>query len=387
MDTVYTEQKNCSGCGYCQYVCAKHAITLKEDSDGYVYPEINQSLCVECGACRKTCPQMKPEIAKPLKTYSAYRESEQKRERSSSGGVFAAVAEKFLGEHAYVCGAAFDDNFNLEQRIISTKEELNPLLGSKYVQSNLSEVLPEIEERCKTEKVLFCGTPCQVNAVKQIVSKSDNLYTIDIICHGVPPLRMFQSFLKTLFPNAVSYNFRDKKQGWSFDALAIDKDGKRHQIKHRNSSWMSTYFGGTFYRESCFACPFANEQRCGDLTIGDFWGIIRQHPELKRRLDIDKGVSCILVNTERGKEMLQGTDLVLYDTAYDAIRDGNGPLNHPSKVNPDRRERYFAQWRKHYEWADVDAYWKKNERKIPMVLWAYLPKRVKNSLRIIFHYR
>ena len=387
MDTVYREEKNCSGCGYCVHICTKKAISLKENTDGYIFPVINQDQCINCGICRKTCPQMHPMLVKPIKTYSAYRKSEQKREVSSSGGVFASVAEKFLDAHAYVCGAAFDTGFDLKQRMIATHEELKPLLGSKYVQSKLLEALPEIKEYCKTRKVLFCGTPCQVNAVKQYVSNPDNLYTIDIICHGVPPLRMFLSFLKTLYPNAASYNFRDKNQGWSFDAMAIDKDGKKHQIKHRNSSWMSTYFGGTFYRESCFSCPFANEQRCGDLTIGDFWGIIRQHPELKRRLDIDKGVSCILVNTEKGKEMLQETDLVLYDTAYEAIRDGNGPLNHPSKVSQERREKYFAQWRKHYNWADVDAYWKKNERKIPMVLWAYLPKRVKNSLRIVFHYR
>ena len=310
-----------------------------------------------------------------------------KSRNGSIQGVFAAVAEKFLREHAYVCGAAFDEKFDLKQRMISTAEELKPLLGSKYVQSNLSEALLEIKNLCRTEKVLFCGTPCQVNAVKQCVSNTDNLYTIDIICHGVPPQRMFQSFLKTLYPNAASYNFRDKKQGWSFDAVAIDKDGKKHHIKHRNSSWMSTYFGGTFYRESCFSCPFANEQRCGDLTIGDFWGIIRQHPELKHRLDIDKGVSCILVNNEKGKDMLRETDLVLYDTEYEAIRDGNGPLNHPSKFDQERRNRYFAEWRKNYDWTDVDAYWKKNERKILMVLWAYLPKRVKNTLRIVFHYR
>ena len=387
MDTVYTESEKCSGCGYCLYICKKKAISMREDSDGYIYPVIDQALCIDCGVCRKTCPQLKPKLVTPVETYSAYRKSEKKREASSSGGAFAAVAEKFLREHAYVCGAAFDENFNLKQRIITSSEDLKPLLGSKYVQSSLSEVFPVIKERCKTDKVLFCGTPCQVNAIKQFVSNSNNLYTIDIICHGVPPLKMFQAFLTALYPNAESYNFRDKRQGWSFDALAIDKNGKKHQIKHRNSSWMSTYFGGTFYRESCFSCPFANEQRCGDLTIGDFWGIIRQHPELKHKLNIDKGVSCILVNNEKGKEMLQGTDLVLYDTAYAAIRDGNGPLNHPSKVRPERREKYFTQWRIKHDWADVDAYWKKNERKIPMVLWAYLPKGLKNALRIVFHYR
>ena len=196
MDTVFTGIEKCCGCGYCLHICKKKAISLKEDSDGYIYPVIDQALCIDCGMCRKTCPQLKPELVTPIKTYSAYRKSEQKREASSSGGAFAAVAEKFLNENAYVCGAAFDENFNLNQRMIASIEELKPLLGSKYVQSSLSEVLPIIKERCQTEKVLFCGTPCQVNAVKKFVSNTENLYTIDIICHGVPPLKCFMLFWK-----------------------------------------------------------------------------------------------------------------------------------------------------------------------------------------------
>ncbi len=387
MEKVYSSRENCSGCGYCSHICPRKAISLKENSDGYVYPVIDQELCIDCGACRKTCPQMSPQTAVPVRSYIAYRQSEEKRKESSSGGAFAAVAEKFLSDHAYVCGAAFDDRFDLRQRIISDITELRPVLGSKYVQSSLKEVMPEIKELCKTNKVLFCGTPCQVNAIKQYTDHSDNLFTIDIVCHGVPPLKMFQSFLRTLYPNAKEYCFRDKRQGWSFDASAKDTNGKEHRIKHRNSSWMSTYFGGVFYRESCFSCPFANEKRCGDLTIGDFWGILKQHPELKRKLNIDAGVSCIIVNNKRGAEMLQETDLVLYDTSYDAIRSGNGPLNRPSPLNSKRREVYFEQWRRNHEWKDVDAYWKKKERKLLMVLWAYLPKRLKNSLRIFFNYR
>lgn len=346
---IQNTKENCCGCGACVNICPKKAITLKEDECGFKYPAIDFSKCINCGLCKKVCNYKKErETKKPsnVKAYLAINKNKEKLLKSSSGGLFIAIAEKIIEENGIVYGCALDDLTPHHIRV-TTKDELTKLQGSKYVQSDLENCFKLVLKDLKDgKKVLFTGTPCQIDGLNGYLNNTeyDNLFTIDIICHGVPNKKMFHDYIK--YVEAVehkkikSFYFRDKSRGWGLNAKILYKDNTKKIIPSYQSSFYQLFLDSMIYRKNCYSCPYAGTKRVGDITIGDFWGAKKEHPEIKNSININDGVSCLIVNSKKGNQMLKGMndDLFLIESDYKKISDHNKQLNKPSQESKYREQ-------------------------------------------------
>lgn len=360
---------------------------LLPDELGYIIPIVDNTKCNDCGLCVKTCViENSSDLKMPLYTFGAVRSDKNLVALSSSGGVFAAVAEKAIREGDwYVAGSTLDSNVSAVHTLVDSIDCLKPLYGSKYVQSETGDIYKEVKAKlAEGKKVLFSGTPCQVAAVTRYTKNHPNLFTVEVICHGVANNEMFNSYLDMYGRNDIQrFYFRDKGQGWSFNNKIVYKNGKEKKINRRISSYMTYFLKGEAYRDSCYQCPYAKAERGADITIGDFWGILQTRPDLNEKIDIEKGVSCLLVNTEKGVEIVKTAALDLYDVEYDSIRKENGPLNEPSHHSL-RRDAILSEWSKHKNWNDVHTYWKKNDRKLIFMLWSLVPISLQHKIRVMF---
>lgn len=377
--------KDCSGCALCVSVCPQGCIKMIPDALGYIRPHIEKDKCVDCGLCIKKCIINTPiETKLPMETYAAVRSDRNRIKLSSSGGIFASIAEKLLSEGWYIVGCEMSEDLIPSHVIISDKDSLQALYGSKYVQSNTEGIYKRIKDMLDAgKKVLFSGTPCQVAAVKRYTNENINLVAIEVICHGVPNIEMFRSSLALYDMEEIrAFVFRDKKQGWTFNNLICYKNGEFKRVNHRLSSYMTYFLEGETYRESCYECPYARPERNADITIGDFWGVIGRRIDLKQKIDIEQGVSCLIINTPIGKEIVESCAIDKFQVAYEDIKAGNEPLNHPSK-HTNKREAILSEWGKNKDWKDVHAYWRLHDYKISYLIWSCIPIRLQHKIRVI----
>ena len=344
---IIEEKKNCCGCGACVNSCPKGAIKMEEDEAGFIFPKVDEALCIDCGKCRRVCvfaekgvgaAQGEPEV------YAAVYGNSEVLEKSSSGGIFTPLACAVLNRGGAVFGAAWNENMELEHICIESAEELGRLRGSKYVQSSVKNSFQQAESLLKEgREVCFCATPCQISGLKAYLGRDyENLLSIDLVCHGVPSMRMLQDDLKALagekYGKICDIRFRDKRYGWAVKGSVLTDDS---EIKY-NASTSPYYFyflKGEVYRESCYNCRFPGEGRQGDITLGDYWGIHGKLIEKLGGVNPDKGISCVLVNTEKGrryfKEIEPSISFALSDRA-DAERR-NHQLVSCSKPLPEHR--------------------------------------------------
>ena len=376
----------CSGCGLCANICSKNSITIVSDEMGFLRPVVDSASCVDCGLCVKKCVINNPsDLSLPQQTFAAIRKDKQKISMSSSGGVFAAIAEKVLLDGGWaVIGSTLDSTISAKHVVVTDVNLLKNLYGSKYVQSTTTEIYEQVAVLLKNGmSVLFSGTPCQVAAVQRYTKNHPNLFSIEVICHGVANNKMFNSYLDMYKRNDIKmFYFRDKEQGWSFNNKIVYNNGKEKKINHRMSSYMTYFLKGETYRDCCYKCPYAKPERGADITIGDFWGILQTRPDLNNKIDIEKGVSCVLVNTKKGMSLIKNADLELYDVDYTAIRKENGPVNEPSH-HTEKRNLILNAWGKRNNWEDVHALWKKNDLKLSFRLWSMVPISLQHKIRVI----
>lgn len=364
MITLYNDKTKCCGCGACSSACPKDAITMQEDEHGFIYPKIDSKKCVECGLCINSCHyKSADDLRTPIKSLAAFNRDDTLLKNSASGGMFSAIAEAFLNEGGCVCGAAMDfkDNVaDVRHIVIHSTSELNQLQKSKYVQSNTDKIYKELRTLLKNgEKVLFSGTPCQVEAAKSIAKRAGGkLYTIDIICHGVPSQRFFNDFIACEAEKRKmkinSFEFRDKKYGWGLDGSIVGKNTNNVKIEEvvnpNTESYYYYFLMGEIYRNCCYKCPYAKKQRVGDITIGDYWGIEQYNPELLVEhggtINRWKGVSCLLVNTEQGQHLIEkyGSKIESYPIEFSNIAQVNTQLCHPAK-HTDLRNKIFEKYK------------------------------------------
>ncbi len=351
MDKVYYSSADCCGCGICMITCPKNAISMKCDEKGFVYPAINSSSCVDCGACKRICSFIKRKKAdigeSYLGCYAACNKNHNELHQSTSGGVFSAVAHSFLEQGGVVAGACMElknRKVHVYHKLIDTKEELPDLQGSKYVQSNLWECVDKMEALLNAGKnVLFSGTPCQVDAIKGKFSKylETQLFTIDVVCHGVPNKSFFESFLEEYQKREnlklKKIIFRDKKNGWGHKGSLVTEDNRIIAFTRGGFSFYNYFIEGEISRESCYFCPYACLERVGDITVGDYWGIKNYDPQLLTEnggaFDFKMGVSCLIVNNTRGEELLKrfGSNLQKAPIQIQHIMQINTQLREPSK--------------------------------------------------------
>lgn len=358
---LYDNETQCCGCEACMNICPKSAISMQENSLGCTYPQIDREKCIECGLCKKVCHYQNKEMNTSLnESYASMSKDDELLRKSASGGIFATIAKNILkdGGSVFGCSMENEDGKVIPKHIeIENVKELQKLQGSKYVQSSIGFSYKLIKEKLDEGKnVLFSGTPCQVDGLKGFLGDKEykNLYTIDIICHGVPGQKMFSDYLKFLEKKLkgkiIGFNFRDKTIGFGFNAKVVyqKKNGevKEKIIKSHMSSYYSLFLESEIYRENCYTCKYAGKDRAGDITIGDYWGVEKEHPEYVVEnggsLSVDKGVSCILVNNEQGKNLMEtyGEGLIINESTFENASRWNRQLNQPSR-HSDKREKVF----------------------------------------------
>lgn len=341
-------KSDCCGCEACVQRCPKRCISLHRDQEGFLYPLVDESICIDCGLCERVCPVINQgEPRKPLVTYAAKNQDESVRLSSSSGGVFTALAEQVIAQGGVVFGARFDESWNVVHDYVETVEGLSAFRGAKYVQSRIGLCFLQAETFLRQgRQVLFSGLPCQIAGLKKFLRKDyDNLITVDLFCHGVPSPLVWKRFLEeevaTPHTQLKSISFRDKASGWknySFSYLQEDADGIHlYRMLSAKNFFMRGFLADLYLRPSCYHCPAKQCKSGSDLTIGDYWGIQQAHPEL----DDDKGVSAILVNTDKGAAILQAVQQVsLYESTFEKVVKCN-PALIKSAQEPTKRSLFF----------------------------------------------
>ena len=344
MITLFENKHDCCACGACVNICPKNAISMKSDEYGFLFPIINHDLCIECGLCLKVCAFKKGNKfgEKPITTFAAINKTDEILITSSSGGVFGALASKIFDNNGVVFGCTMNNQMTVEHTSIENSIDIKRLQGSKYVQSDVKFTFRESKKILDTgRKVLYTGTPCQIDALKSYLGKEyNNLLTADLICHGVPNNQLFKDYIRWYeLKKGIKikmYNFRDKtKEGMStLGRIIYKKDGKNHQktINHTLDWYYHYFMQGSIYRDSCYVCPYSTSKRTGDFTIGDYWGVEEFHPEI----DTNKGVSLLLVNSKKALENLNDLNLYLYESDFEKASRYNKNLLYPTFMSKDR---------------------------------------------------
>lgn len=298
------DPKKCTGCAGCYNACPVNAIEMRADREGFLYPAADREKCIDCNRCDKVCPFVTASVKEDdLKLcFAAYNKNPEDRAGSSSGGIFIAMAKKIILEGGIVYGAAYDEHFMAYHDSAENMEQLNRLLGSKYMQSRIGGIYKEILNQLKKgRKVMVVGTGCQIGGLKGYLGKEySNLITVDFICLGTPSPKVWSDYLDTYFDrkDIVHVNFKDKSLGWHTFSLRID--GKDNFVKNgRKTYFFSGYFKQLYSRPSCSDCLFKKGNRISDITISDCWGYSHIAPEM----DDNKGLSSVECHSEKGLEL------------------------------------------------------------------------------------
>lgn len=344
---------DCCGCRSCGDICPKECISFTIDNEGFYYPNIALDKCINCGLCQRVCPELNDSFNdEPKESYAAYAKDKESRINGSSGGIFGVLSRNVITSGGSVWGAAFDEKLQLHHTKADSIDALSALYKSKYIQSDLTGVYKKIKDDVRRGVLtLFCGTPCQCNALKNFLGKDyANLIVVDFVCHGVPSQDLFnksiQSYETDKGVKVIFFQFRykdsDSKHPQSY-RIDYYKNGKQHNEIGLHYQF-PYYFGFQKYitlRESCYTCKWANKKRTGDITVGDFWGIEKLKPEL----DTKKGVSMVFSNTPKGEQLLitifQSREIFFEPVSYEFAIENNGALQGPT-LRKQERDEFFA---------------------------------------------
>lgn len=352
---------------------------MQEDEEGFLYPSINTTLCINCGLCEKVCPVLNQEKSRePYTVFAAKNPNEKVRIQSSSGGIFTMLAEQIIDDGGIVFGVGFNKNWEAYHSFTDNKKGLATFRTSKYIQSRVGNTYKEAEIFLKQgRKVLYSGTPCQILGLKKFLRKEyDNLFTIDFICHGVPSPGVFRWYIGeeiaqlskkkynytfhpiSKIPNINSIakeygykieniQFRDKRKGWKKFSLSIELS-KIEYAKKDNSitisstldknSYLRGFIKNLYLRPSCHSCPTKELKSGSDITIGDYWGIKNLKPEI----DDDKGISAIIINTEKGYSAVNRINAETYEMEYASLCRMNPAIIKSALYNP-HKEVFFLR--------------------------------------------
>lgn len=341
---------DCTGCMACVNVCAHHAISIVQDKEGFDRPQIDESLCVDCGLCQKTCPiNNHPIVNEPKGIYSGWSSDETVRISSSSGGAFTEIARPILEDGGVVFGCALDEKLQAYHTYVETMDDLaTKLRGSKYVQSRIGDSYAQAKDFLKQgRKVLFSGTPCQIAGLKNYLRRDyENLITVDLICHGVPSPMLFEDYKNFMQKHEnmklTKVSFRCKKSSWIFFNMTLTGHVEKSSAEktYIGSYYEDPYIRGFlrdyFLRPSCHQCHFTSTERCSDFTIADWWGYRKENPKDK---DFAlKGVSLVFVNTDKAAILLSSIKMQLRTRTIDEAKKTNISLSHPFPMQKSREQ-------------------------------------------------
>lgn len=344
------KDNNCNGCQLCKEVCPKQAIEYEINNEGFWFPKVDYSKCVNCGICQKKCPNKTPVENKyemPV-VKAVWSVDNDVRLASTSGGLFYELASYVLNNNGYVCGCVYDDDFKgAHHVIINKKEELAPLMVSKYVESSMEGIYPQIKKLLSEGKqVLFVGAPCQCAAVYSYMNgKTDGLILVDFLCRGANSPKAWRKYIEHLEAKyegkIVSFRCKDKKNGWhSLGVRAAFDNGKEYYAdSHHDLRVVAYHKGNLMERLSCNECKFKTLPRISDITLGDFWGI---KPEEVN--NIEMGISLCFMNSEKGKEMINNISdrLHILDKTLDDAVAGNSAV-YQSAPKGKNRDKFLSE--------------------------------------------
>lgn len=411
--------QECTLCMACRNICPVGAIEISMDENGYEKITISAGKCINCGQCRKVCHRRKDISGiTTVLAYAAQAKSKAALMKSASGGAFQMLAQLVLKKGGVCYGCTFektDGKYIARHISIQEEAQLPRILNSKYIPSIIGSAFQEA--KCDLDEgrlVLFSGTPCQIQGLRAFLNKDyNNLLTADLICHGVTAGKLFNDYIRCEEQNQgikiTDYSFRDKSVSWGTNYSYIyyreNDNQKRIQEKHcprEASSYMVHYLYGNIFRENCYRCSLSNTERVSDFTLGDYWEIEREHPEYitrcTPRMSLRRGISCILVNTEKAKQyipLLKET-MILHEVSLKSVSDHNGNLRSASRKGSQRE--WFLETYRNEGYAVIDEAYRQSVGKkmkiyyLKNFLKSYLSDRIRILIyrwpllsRIVFH--
>lgn len=352
MNISMISKNDCTGCSACIAICPQKCIEMDVNEEQFSYPKIDEEKCTECGLCMKNCPVNTPvKLYESNEVYAANGKNRTLVERSSSGGAFVLCAQYVIENlNGYVCGAVLDEGLRLKHKAVNNMKDVKKMQGSKYIQSDMGNCYEVIINLLKAgEYVLFSGTPCQVAGLRNIVKKGeDHLFTLDLICHGVPSGHAFSDYIKKMYGEEEysDFTFRQRNKylltSFSYSYFHKNKNiqnnkGRYKLIEAFEDPFYQAFIEGNNYRESCYTCKYAQSRRCGDMTIGDCANSNAYNSLL------GKSLSSIIINTEQGSKLWNAIKVQFeYEVAdYEKEVKLNKQLHEPVKRPQIRNDFYY----------------------------------------------
>lgn len=368
-------KKECNGCGACYQICPRQCISLQADSEGFLYPYINKNECIDCNLCEKVCPELSiSKKQEPLACLAAKINDINVKLKSSSGGIFSALAEYIISIGGVVFGARFNEKWNVVMDFTDSKNDLTRFRGSKYLKCDINQTYRKT--KLFLEKgiwVLYTGSSCQIAGLKRFLRKDyDNLIAVDYLCHGAPSPLLWEKYLLQVTKGDLSkikdINFRNKKKGWRTFSLVISSEkGNIVDDVFYENIYMKAFLSDLSLRPSCYSCTARNGHASSDITIGDHWAIKSIKPEY----DDDKGISLVLINSTKGMNIFKKLDVDYIDTDFQSSKKWNGAF-YPQTKEHLHRNSFF---RKLSDTSDVISL---IEKELKITFWDHIIKRIKN---------
>lgn len=335
--------KYCYGCRNCENICPVNAIKMIENKEGFLIPQIDNEKCINCGACDKKCPYLNYKEYGNLKEktwYGAYNKEKKEREKSTSGAIFPAIAEYFLKNNGLVVGCVWNEDMKPVHILTDKIEDVNRMRGSKYLQSDMQNVINKIKSEIDKRKVLFTGTPCQVAAVKLHIGEHKNLYTCGLICEGVGSYKIWKKYVEVLEKKynskMINASFRNKEIGWNSPVAVYEflNNKVRKTLSFEFDPYVRGFLQSLYYRNSCSNCQYKGNGHNSDILIGDLWGATREQLQETEY----KGISAVILNSNKGIELF---DVVKSKISHESIEPEkvikfNALLMKPKEKNANR---------------------------------------------------
>lgn len=349
----------CTGCGACMSECPRQCITMPVDEEGFYFPRIDKSRCINCGKCEKVCHCLNKSAPDFHRwSYYGFSRNEMIRKGSTSGGVFAALAKCVMEENGKAYGAAFDYS-DLRLKHCSTDDvSLAELQKSKYIESYMGNTIAKIQNDLKSgRQVLFCGSPCQAAGVRKVFGNAEKLLICDFICHGVPSAEIFRKYISSLISKneqLIELDFRPKEYGWSSKNLKIVKNTKTIITPYYLDLFYKGFMADSaFLRRCCYNCQYRNAH-VSDITIADFW----EYRALNPALNDEKGLSLIVANSTKGKEAVEGLSEFQLHAIDNRFADYVFAAKDYSQYSKNREEFYRAYKNRNLKQAAMNTYMK-----------------------------
>lgn len=396
--------EHCYECGNCAQKCPVNAVRLERVREEKCLPVIDTEKCINCGLCSKVCQSCEPvEKRMPAYVYAAVSKSQQSI-YSTSGGIFYELAALIIRNGGCVIGAGYAENWTVKQMVVSDIQNIQKLQGSKYVKSSASNSYRITYNILKENKwVLYSGTPCQIAGLKKYLENSDlknidKLLLVDIICHGTPPVSIFQDYANYLSEKKggqlIKFSFRNKKYGHKLIGdyeIKRNNSIKKYRLYSSESSYFSLFLKGFIYNTVCYSCPYACNERNSDITLGDFWGIKEEMPEffVENSLPEETSVSLVMINTDKGERFFRDISchVISKSVDYEKVVKHNPQLSQPSFCDPKMHRDVFDNYKEN-GYGYLESVYKKysDYRKYSLRISCYIPVKVKQGIKRLLSY-